>query len=223
MFKKVVFIVVVSGLLLTVFYWKEIRKKTQTITAQKRVETFMSGSLQEGDIIFQTSGSNQSKAIQLATKSRYSHMGILYKQGEQWGVYEAVQPVKLTALKEWIQRGEQGHYVIKRLKNAKRILTPETLSKMKMAGTKYKGKDYDIYFEWSDEKIYCSELVWKIYKEGAGIELGKLEKLRDFDLSSTIVRQKLKERYGETLPLNEEVISPAAIFDSKQLETIGSD
>lgn len=30
-----------------------------------------------GDIIFQTSKSNQSKAIQLATDSKYSHMGII--------------------------------------------------------------------------------------------------------------------------------------------------
>jgi hypothetical protein len=29
-----------------------------------------------GDILFQTSKSAQSKAVQLATKSKYSHMGI---------------------------------------------------------------------------------------------------------------------------------------------------
>ena len=32
---------------------------------------------QNGDIIFQTSQSAQSKAIQLATNSRYSHVGII--------------------------------------------------------------------------------------------------------------------------------------------------
>ncbi len=37
---------------------------------------------QNGDIIFQTSTSGQSKAIQIATGSKYSHMGIIYKQGE---------------------------------------------------------------------------------------------------------------------------------------------
>lgn len=57
-----------------------------------------------GDIIFQTSKSNQSKAIQLATNSKYSHMGIIYKINGQVFVYEAVQPVKLTALTKWINR-----------------------------------------------------------------------------------------------------------------------
>src|SRR5687768_3065271 len=44
--------------------------------------------LQDGDIIFQTSKSNQSKAIQLATGSKYSHMGILYKVDGNFFVYE---------------------------------------------------------------------------------------------------------------------------------------
>ncbi len=38
----------------------------------------ISDQFQNGDIIFQESKSSQSKAIQLATNSRYSHMGIIY-------------------------------------------------------------------------------------------------------------------------------------------------
>ena len=176
--------------------------------------------IKNGDIIFQTSKSSQSKAIQLATKSKYSHMGIIYEIDGQFFVYEAVQPVKLTLLKDWISRGKNRHYVIKRLKNANKILTDETLVKMKQAGEKFKGKKYDLYFEWSDDKIYCSELVWKIYKEATGIEIGKLEELSTFDLTNEIVRQKMKERYGENIPLDEKVISPASMFNSIELITI---
>ncbi len=186
----------------------------------KIAESTNKDEIQNGDIIFQASKSSQSKAVQFATKSEYSHMGIIYEIRGKLYVYEAVQPVKLTALKKWISRGKEGHYVIKRLKNSKEILTPETLAKMKQVGEKFKGKNYDLYFEWSDDKIYCSELVWKIYKEGAGIEIGKLEKLSDFDLNHKIVKQKIKERYGENLPLDEKVISPAAMFKSDKLETV---
>lgn len=49
------------------------------------------------------------------------------------------------------------------------------MKKMKKVGEKYIGKDYDLYFEWSDSRIYCSELVWKIYKESIGLEIGNLE------------------------------------------------
>ncbi len=173
-----------------------------------------------GDIIFQTSKSEQSKAIQIATGSKYSHMGILYKIRDDFYVYEAIQPVKMTALDDWIQRGENGHCVVKRLKNADRILTEGNLEKMKDIGQKYQGKDYDINFEWSDDKIYCSELVWKIYKNGLGIEIGGLEKLADFNLDSKIVKAKLKERYGDEIPKNELVISPTTMFNSNKLVTV---
>ena len=42
--------------------------------------------LHEGDIIFQTSKSSQSKAILMATHSKYSHMGIVYRGGKGWYV-----------------------------------------------------------------------------------------------------------------------------------------
>jgi len=65
-----------------------------------------------------------------------------------------------------------------------------------------------------------SELVWKIYKEAVGIEIGKLEKLSDFNLTDSAVKQKLKKRYGDNIPKDELVISPASMFESDQLFTI---
>lgn len=179
-----------------------------------------SDELREGDLIFQTSRSSQSKAIQLATKLKYSHCGIVFKEGDSFYVFEAVQPVKRTPLAQWIARGEKGEYVVKRLKNAEQTLTPEVLQKMKEIGKGFYGKNYDLAFEWTDEKIYCSELIWKIYKRSAGIEIGNLEKLGDFDLSSEQVKRKIKERYGNKIPMEELVISPASIFESELLTTV---
>ena len=53
--------------------------------------------LRDGDLIFHTSLSAQSRAIQLATHSPYSRCGIAYKKGKNWQVFKAVQPVKLTS------------------------------------------------------------------------------------------------------------------------------
>lgn len=178
--------------------------------------------IKNGDLIFQTSLSKQSKAIQLATKSKYSHCGLIYKEGNKFYVFEAVQPVKRTPLDKWIARGQDGKYVIKRLKNADQFLTPEALRKMKQVGNQFNEKNYDLTFEWSDDKMYCSELIWKIYQRATGIEIGKLEKLSDFDLTNEAVKQKVKERYGDKIPTNEIVISPAAIFDSELLTTLKS-
>ncbi len=184
------------------------------------IQAYAKDDIQNGDIIFQTSLSAQSKAIQLATKSKYSHMGMIYKNGNNFFVFEAVQPVKLTPLNQWIARGQNGKYVIKRLKNADQVLTPTTLAKMKQMGNKFMGKNYDLTFEWSDDKIYCSELVWKVYKDATNLEIGQLQKLSDFDLTNEVVKKKMQERYGNKIPMDETVISPVAIFNSPLLTTV---
>lgn len=70
---------------------------------------------QAGDIVFHTSLSSQSIAVQAATRSPYSHMGIvLMKHGKPY-VFEAVQPVKYTPLQAWLDRGKNKRYVVKRL------------------------------------------------------------------------------------------------------------
>ena len=176
--------------------------------------------LKNGDLIFQTSLSNQSKAIQLATHSEYSHCGLVFKEGKQWFVFEAVQPVKRTPLDKWIKRGKGGHFVAKRLKNADQVLTPEAIASMKQIGKQFMGKNYDLTFEWSDDRIYCSELIWKIYQRATGIEIGRLEQLRNFDLSSSTVQRIMRQRYGNNIPLDEQVISPASVFNSELLETV---
>lgn len=176
--------------------------------------------VQEGDIIFQISESDLSTAIQLATHSKYSHCGIIFKRDDEWYVYEALQPVRYTPLQVWINRGKGRHFVLKRLKTSATVLTPAVIARMKTAGEKYNGKDYDAYFGWSDERIYCSELVWKIYKEGTGLEIGKLQQLKDFDLSSPAVRQTMKSTYGDHIPLNEQIISPVSMFSSPLLVTV---
>ncbi len=176
--------------------------------------------MQDGDIIFQTSLSSQSLPIQIATKSKYSHVGLIYKNGADFFVYEAVQPIKLTPLEDWINRGEGEKYVVKRLINSEDILTPEGVLKMKNIGKKYLGKDYDLKFEWTDDKIYCSELVWKIYHEAFNIELGNPQRLKEFDLSDKLVKAKLKERYGNNIPMEELVVTPDRIFKAENLTTI---
>ena len=179
-----------------------------------------SNEIKSGDIIFQTSKSGQSQAIQLATHSKYSHLGIVLKEGDRVKVFEAVEPVKLTPLDEWIARGKGGKFVVKRLKNADSLLTADKLALLKKAGEPFAGKHYDSQFGWDDDRIYCSELVWKMYKAALGIEIGHLQKLSDFDLKNPVVAKKLRERYGEKWPLDEPVISPAAIFGSELLETV---
>ncbi|WP_019947143.1 YiiX family permuted papain-like enzyme [Hymenobacter aerophilus] len=176
--------------------------------------------LRNGDLIFQTSQSAQSKAIQLATHSAYSHCGILFHKNGKWRVFEAVQPVSETSLAAWVARGKDRQFVVKRLRDAEKVLTPAVLRKLQAAGEQYRGRNYDLYFGWSDERIYCSELIWKMYQQATGREIGQLQRLREFDLSHPAVQAKMLERYGTKLPLNERVISPVRMLESPELVTV---
>jgi uncharacterized protein YycO len=176
--------------------------------------------LKDGDIIFQTSRSAQSLAVQRATGSKYSHMGIVFLRAGKPYVLEAVSTVKFTPLNQWTARGAQGHFVVKRLRNSDEVLTAAALERLKKEAGSFAGRPYDLTFEWTDDRIYCSELVWKAYDRSLGIQIGKLQKVRDFNLSDPSVKAKMRERYGSDIPMSESVISPVAMFESPLLVTV---
>lgn len=132
----------------------------------------------DGDIIFHTSRSSQSIAVQRATQSKYSHMGIIVHRSGKPYVLEAISTVRFTPLDQWIARGTRQHFVVKRLRNAKSILTPPALQRLKTAAGQFIGRPYDLVFNWSDDQIYCSELVWKIYDRSLNIQIGTLQRAR---------------------------------------------
>ena len=173
---------------------------------------------QDGDIIFQSSQSNQSKAVEQATKSPYSHMGIVFTKNGKPYVFEAASKVVYTPLDKWINRGKNKKYVIKRLKD--RTLSAKEITNLKQVAHTFENKPYDIWFGWDDNYIYCSELVWKIYNKALNLKIGKLQTVKDFNLTSPAVKQKLKQRYGDKIPYQETVISPVAMFNSPLLTTV---
>ncbi|MBJ9635433.1 YiiX family permuted papain-like enzyme [Citrobacter freundii] len=172
---------------------------------------------QTGEIIFQISRSSQSKAMQLATHSSYSHIGMIVIRNHNPYVFEAVGPVVYTPLSRWIARGKDGQYIFRRVSGG---LASQQQQNLAQTAKRYLGKPYDLAFSWTDERQYCSEVVWKVYQNALGIRIGKRQKLKEFDLNQPVVRAKLKERYGKNIPLTETAISPQAVFDAPQLETV---
>ena len=169
-----------------------------------------------GDVIFHTSKSPQSKMIQDVTQSKYSHVGIIYiKDGETY-VMEAVQPVKVTPLDVFIERGVGSEYTVMRYKGN---LSEEDLNKMYEYGSSQLGKNYDSKFQWSDNTMYCSELVYKIY-ETVGVELCDKNTFSDYNLSSKEVQTAIKKRYNTELDMNETVVTPVDLSNSNRLTTI---
>ena len=144
-------------------------------------------------------------------------MGMIFLRDRTPYVLEASATVKYTPLGVWIARGQGGGFVVKRLRSE---LTPAQIEKLRAASTEFEGRPYDLTFEWSDSRIYCSELVWKLYDRALGIQVGRLQKLSDVDLTDRVVRAKMAERYGSNIPMDSTVISPSAIFESPELKVV---
>jgi uncharacterized protein YycO len=179
-------------------------------------QSCISQDFKDGDIIFHTSKSSQSKMIQTVTNSKLTHCGIIFYQKGKPFVLEAVQPVKVTPLQQWINRGVGGKFIVSRVKTQ---LSKNQLNEMYTYGKSLIGKDYDFKFQWSDKKMYCSELVYKVYTAG-DVFVGELKKFSDYNLNNKAVKDAIKSRYGNSININEMVITPVDIYRSSVVKTI---
>ena len=173
----------------------------------------------DGDIVFQHSVSSQSTAVSNATDSELTHMGIIYFIDGEIFVFEAINTTTFTPLKEWRARGESKKYIVMRLKTFPDDLTSKITKAVEYVKT-LQGKSYDSLFLWSDDEIYCSELVWKVYYYGLGIKLCELKRFADYDLSSSEVARIIQERYKGNFPEDELVVAPSDIYNSPLLKRI---
>lgn len=173
----------------------------------------------EGDIIYQRLHTAQSSAIVLATGSPWTHCGIILNKNGKPHVFEAATLVTWTPLDRWIQRGDKQAYILSRLKDTSPLL-PETIAAMKEVAAQFTGKVYDIYFQWSDDRMYCSELVWKLYARTGDIEITPLRRLREYNLNQPEVQRVLAERYADGIPWEELVIAPSDLLASPLFEVV---
>ena len=164
---------------------------------------------QHGDVIFHVSKSNQSAAIKLGTLSRYSHCGVIVIENGKPYVIEAERGVEKTPMKTWLRRGQMfHHYRIMRLKR------PQELT------FRYKsllGIPYDTKFRFNNGKLYCSELVWEMYKKN-GIQLCAPNPLGDYHfLNIPMVKKHITTR---GMSLEQEVVPPSDLVKSRKLRTV---
>jgi len=171
--------------------------------------------LREGDIVFQDTGGPQGRAVRDATGSRFTHCGVVAEFEGRLVVLEAVQPVRTTPLQEWIERSAPGTFHARRLK---RPVDDAGLARAREWASRQAGKDYDLRFAWNDRELYCSELVWKLYK-AAGVELCKPRPFREYNLEAPSVQAIIEKRYGgmDKLPLDEPAVAPGDLATSKLL------
>lgn len=161
--------------------------------------------LKEGDIIFQTSKSRQSKFIAYATHSLKTHCGIIVlKEGKQY-VLEASSTVRLTPIKEFIDKGVLKKFSVYRY----------TDKPLKISYRQYLGLTYDNQFSWTDKQYYCSELIWKVYKNQLGVDLCNPRPLTEY---TTFGLEKYIKKRG--ISMESLFVAPSDIAQSDKLKEL---
>lgn len=176
----------------------------------------------EGDIVFQVNKAPQCVLAGKADGFKYNHAGLIFirPKNNEYVVMEAFDTTRLVSLREWVNRGENGGVLILRLKNANRNINEKKLDRLKKAARQFHKVPYDPYFGWSDDALYAPELIWKVYHEALALRLCDTRKFSTLDLSSPDLKNKLKEKYGASLPQDQEVVTLKDIAGSPLLEKI---
>jgi hypothetical protein len=177
---------------------------------------------QTGDVIAHTSKSSQSVMIQVGTMSKYSHVGVIFVGSRGAYVFESVATTRMTPLDDFISRGKNGKYTILRYEDEaseSQGLTDEQKNSLWGARRPYLGKRYDLAFKWSDDKMYCSESTWKIFRD-IGIDLTETRKIRSFNIWIPKIRKVMEARWGGPVNMDEPVVAPKDVVRSDLLNVV---
>lgn len=187
---KIISLLAIAIIMIAIFPYRGIRFSTNP-------------EVQEGDVIFYISTSSQSPLVAIATLSPLTHCGVIVMKGDEPYVLEASSTVKTTPLRTFIKRGKCGAYWIKRTKSRidKRIRYGHLL-----------GRNYDLAFSFDNNKYYCSELVYDIYKYQLGMELCTPKPMSHYITLG--MKKKMRQR---GMNPNGLVVAPDDIFASKHL------
>ena len=164
-----------------------------------------------GEVVLQSLPSNRLvDAIEGITNSHYSHCGVVDRIDGRWVVVEALGPVHATPLREWMLRGLDAGVTVCRYPFA-----PGEAERVLAAVHAFDGRPYDMRYELDDEKIYCSELVAKGFRNGIGVQVGALERLGDLNwrpYEATIVHYE-----QGPVPLDRQMVTPVSLTRDARL------
>ena len=175
------------------------------------------GEYQVGDMIMQSDEFKSAAGIKILSGSKFNHVGIVVEKNGQLYVAEALGRVVYTDIDDYIERGEDHVHI-----RLDEDLSESDKTKISSAVRKYIGKKYDAALSWSDDRMYCSELVQKVYKDALDIEVAHERKIKQHAMvafvpllkSGMIEVPAVFSDIVENIDTDEIVVTPADILRS---------
>jgi len=181
-------------------YFNNVSRE-QRIAERKMRDTVEFGYLRTGDLLFNKLSGDLQVGMENGLNRSFDNIGIVFIDGDNYGVMETAERVGYISMSSWIEKGLDQKYVVKRLFNDDSVLTDERIQKLRKEAHSHIWKEVEKSRNWSDDKLYNAELVWKVFKNSLDVELAELNTVND-EFSS------------------EYVITPEAIYSSKSLVTV---
>lgn len=184
--------------------------------------SFASVSLKVGDVLLQPLECWSCRLIEAEEETIYSHVGVVIQAIPEVVVAEAYGKVHAKTLDKFLEKTEKGQKVLViRHRENKVVYQLQNSEFKKVFEEKFNNLKYDHFFLWDNvdengnEKLYCSELVAKLYK---------LELNLDLPLKRMHFNQnrELWERFFRgQIPDNEWGNSPADLHRSEMFYEVG--
>jgi hypothetical protein len=168
-----------------------------------------------GDVVFIKHSKLKSGNLIPNGKTKYNYVGVIFMEDGIPMVYHATEPISKTHLEAFIDLSEGRDYKIKRLSeqnllNTDVIQTMHTFAKAKL------HSHYDGKLSLTNDELYNSEFVYKMYQHALGIKLSEPKPLADLK-NDPLTLDFLKEAYGDQI-LNEKMVVLGDLYHSIYME-----
>jgi hypothetical protein len=144
-------------------------------------ESISPQALRPGDVLLQPLNCWACSLIEEEEETRFSHIGVVIATTPEVRVAEAYGKVRAVSLSSFDSKTERGQTILvlrfRNLALQKRLLDESSRFKA-LYQSDFDGAEYDSAFRWNNfdasgrERLYCSELVTKLFQAFAGVEIG---------------------------------------------------
>jgi len=189
-------IILITIIVVYIDYSKNMERE-ERIAMNNKMDKADFHHLRTGDLLFQ----KVNKKDSLTSDSTYNNIGIAFIDGDNYALLETSDQVQYVSIRQWVENGNNNEYVAKRLRNADSLLTNSGIQDLRKEARNNIMKKYDNSDDWSDDKMYNAELIWKMYERTFNIELGAIDTIQIDSINRLEIR-------------------PSTIFDSDKLMTV---
>lgn len=177
--------------------------------------------MKNGDLIFIGITNPVMWAVSEATSSWANHLGMAFHTDEGWRVYESIlASTSDRPLCQFLKRARTGQVEVRRLKTP---LSPNEENALWEVMQTKMGTPYDVSFNFRSRGQYCSKLIYQVYEEALGVEVGEVESFRNvYSAASKKGRKIFKFWFFRGVPWDRLTVTPRSQLLDDRLQTVWS-